>query len=469
MFNPESYTIIAHWLPRLLGVIYFFSFGALFFQIRGLIGSNGILPVTPFFNRLEAFYPRRCYYYLPSIFWINSSDSVLEGVTLAGTVISVFLVLGFLPPLMLLLLYVLYLSIVAAGQDFLAFGWEGLLLETTAHVFLISLTTIPVTLVWISLNFLLFRFHLMAGVVKLQSHDPSWRNFSAIAYHYQSQPIPNLIAWYVHKLPLWFHQFTVGVMFFIEIVLPFGIFATDQIRYIVFLGFFLLQFGIWFTGNFSFLNYLTVVLSTVLLSNFYLQAFLPTPPQQEAPFIVVMLISVMGTGLLFLQVVRFYHQLMPNQLLSLILARLSPFYLANRYGIFAVMTTTRYEVVIEGSEDGIQWKEYGFKHKPSLLSDRPHRIAPYQPRLDWQIWFTPFTGYSTGTWFHSFLKHLLMGTPEVLALIKSNPFPVKPPHYIRAKTFIYEFTTFEEKQASGLWWKRKFFNDYSPVLTLKDF
>lgn len=468
MFYPEQYTIVAHWLPRLLGLIYFFSFGALIFQIKGLIGSNGILPITDYFNRAEAFYPKRCYYYLPSVFWIDRSDRALLAVTVAGTLISCLLMAGIYPPVMIVLLYILYLSIVSAGQDFLAFGWEGLLLETTAHVFLISLTPVPVLLVWISINFLLFRFHLMAGLVKLQSRDRSWHDLTAIAFHYQTQPIPNFTAWLAHKLPMWIQKSSVLVTFFIEIIAPFGIFAGEEVRLLVFAAFFSLQFFIWFTGNFSFLNHLTVVLCTILIANSYLSEWLVTPTITEiTPIPMQIAIAFGGAFLLFIQLVRLYHQFIPNQLFTSILSHFAPFYLANRYGIFAVMTTIRYEIVIEGSTDGITWKEYTFKHKPSELNRRPSRISPFQPRLDWQIWFTPFVGYTTGGWFHSFLIHLLKGTPEVLALIRHNPFQDEPPHYIVAKVYVYEFTTFEERKKTGNWWKRRFFNNYTPTLSQK--
>ncbi len=164
---------------------------------------------------------------------------------------------------------------------------------------------------------------------------------------------------------------------------------------------------------------------------------------------------------------RFYQHFAPNAIFRSILDTLGPYHLANRYGIFAVMTTSRYEIVIEGSEDGHIWKEYLFKHKPSELKRRPRRIAPYQPRLDWQAWFLPFTDFESERWFQSFMYHLLKGTPEVLALLRGNPFPDQPPKYVRAVVYLYEFSSKELKKQSGFWWKRTYVDTYSPVLALK--
>ena len=206
MFDPASYTFAAALFPRLLGFIYFCAFGAFLFQIKGLISSNGILPLADHLSWLRKQLPKRCYRLAPTLFWLNCSDQALMAVIAIGTALSVLLMFGIFPPLLLLLLYVLYLSIVTAGQDFLSFGWEGFLLEITVNAFFLSLTSPPNLMVWISLNLVLFRFHLQGGAVKLQSKDPNWRNLTGVAYHYQSQPIPNMVAWYAHKLPMWFQK-----------------------------------------------------------------------------------------------------------------------------------------------------------------------------------------------------------------------------------------------------------------------
>lgn len=468
MFSPESYTIVSALFPRLLGFIYFFAFGAFLFQIKGLIGKEGILPVSDYLKLLHSYYPKTCYHIAPTVFWLNSSDKALMGVIGLGTLISIGLIAGFFPPLLLFLCYVLYLSIVSAGQDFLSFGWEGYLLEITAHAFLLSMTPIPNFTVWISMNVLLFRFHFQAGAVKLQSKDSSWKNLTAIAFHYLTQPIPNTIAWYAYKLPMWFQKISCLLMFAIELIVPFGIFLTAPIRLGVFFAFFFLQYGIWVTGNFSFLNHLTVVFSTILIDNKYLTSFFAEPAIMETPFELNIVLSICGGVLLLLQIYRLWYHFLPGETFGRLLRWLAPFHLANRYGIFAIMTVKRYEIVVEGSDDKIHWKEYTFRWKPSELNRRPRRISPYQPRLDWQAWFLPFDTFENERWFQNFIYHLLKGSKPVLKLLRGNPFPHKPPKFVRALAYDYEFSDFEAKRKKGEWWKRKYVAPYCPILSLKE-
>lgn len=469
MFSPESYTIIAALFPRLLGLIYFFAFGALLFQIKGLIGSNGILPVTEYLNLVRVHYPKKYFRILPTLFWFDSSDRALFGVVIAGTALSILLMLGVFPPLLLILLYILYLSIVSAGQDFLSFGWEGFFLEITINAFFLSLASPPNLMVWISINILLFRFHLQAGAVKLQSRDKNWRNLTAIAYHYQSQPIPNMIAWYAHKLPMWFHKFSTLFMFIVELVMSFGVFGNETMRIWVFGGFFSLQFMIWATGNFSYLNHLTVAFSTLLIGNSYLTPFFAIPQNIPPPDMLIdMVCTAAGTALTILQIMRLWQHFVPNPLFGFWLSFLSPFHIANQYGIFAVMTTTRNEIVFEGSDDGIKWAEYHFFYKPSEVKRRPRRISPYQPRIDWQTWFLPLGHYRYDAWLGNFVFHLLKGTPEVLALIRTNPFPDSPPQYVRTVMYEYEFSSAKEKKAQGCWWRRKWIGVFTRPVSLND-
>jgi|694.fasta_scaffold14034_9 hypothetical protein len=468
MFSSEDYTIAASLFPRLLGFIYFFAFGAFIFQIKGLIGQEGILPLKNYLSLLKNYYKQRRYYFAPTVFWWNSSDAALVVVSAIGTALGVGLMFGFFPPLLLFLCYVLYLSIVTAGQDFLGFGWEGFLLETTVHAFFISLTSIPNFVVWFSVNFLLFRFHFQAGMVKLISKDPAWRNLKAIAYHYLTQPLPNTVAWFVHKLPMPFQKLTCIVMFVIEIVAPFGIFLTEEVRFGVALLFIGLQLGIWATGNFSFLNHLTVALTVLLISNRYLELFFSAPEVVSASISTTVLLSIFGAGMLFLQMARMWHHYLKSGWLSRLFYWTSPYFLANKYGIFAVMTVRRYEIVVEGSDDQLHWKEYAFRWKPSETTRRPRRISPYQPRLDWQAWFLPFQSFESAFWFHNFLFRLLKGSKPVLSLMRINPFPDKPPKYVRAIAYDYVYSNFKELRQEKIWWKRVFVTDYSPILSLKE-
>lgn len=470
MFDPESYTTICHLLPRLLGFIYFVGIGAFLLQIQGLIGSKGILPLADYLSFLKRYYPKQCYLEAPTLFWINSSDKAITAVASAGTISSVMLMLGYYPALLLLLLYVIHLSLVTAGQDFMSFGWEGLLLEITFQTFWIALTEVPSLMIWISLNFLLFRFHLQAGTNKLTNRDPNWRNLTAVAYHYQSQPLPNAIAWYAYKLPLAFQKLSTLVMFFIEIAVPFALFLGEAPRLWAFVAFFSLQYFIWLTGNFSYLNYLTVALISILLSNSVLSTIGITSTFETTgnSFGLELLVTAVGTILLTLQVMRLWHHFLPNRQLFTLFRKLAPYHLVNTYTLFASMTTERFEIIIEGSEDGTEWKEYLFSYKPSEVTRRPRRIAPYQPRLDWQAWFLPFRDFESEEWFQKFLVHLLKGTPSVLKLLRGNPFPKKPPKFVRSLLYVYEFTSYDEKKTTGCWWKRTLIGAYSPTLALKE-
>lgn len=467
MWNPDSYTIVASLLPRLLGLIYFFAIGAFFFQIRGLLGKNGILPIDDYLNYFRLHISHKRFFYIPSLFWLNASDQALIGMTILGTFISLILFFGFYPTLCLALLFVIYLSIVSVGQDFLSFGWESFLLEITFYTFLISLTPIPNLMTWINLNFLLFRFHIQAGAVKLQSHDPAWRNFSALAFHYQSQPLPNTWAWYVYKWPLLIHKASTLFMFFVEMIIPFGLFLTDDIRIGVGVILIALQVIIWLTGNFSYLNHLTAAFCIITFPNYALSFFHEPSPIYAAHGLTDYLLSLIGSIFLILQSLKIWLHFQPHYpVLAHWLNWLSPFHLVNRYGLFAIMTKERYEIVVEGSEDGTNWKEYLCWYKPSEITRRPRRIAPYQPRLDWQMWFLPFDDFESETWFHQFLYHLLKGTPEVLKLIRYNPFPHQPPQYVRALMYDYQFSTKEQKKEHGWWWQRSLMGMFSPVLTL---
>lgn len=470
MFNLEDYTIICALFPRLVGFVYFLTFGSLAFQITGLVGENGILPAKAFFDYLKG---RRgndwtFYFRVPSLFWIDQSNRMLLGVTIAGTLFSIALMFGIYPSLLLALLYILYLSLTYAGQDFLGFGWEGLLLETTVQAFFLSLTTVPNMMIWISTNLLLFRFYAQAGIIKLVTKDKSWRDFTAVACHYETQPLPNTTAWYMHKLPLWFHKLSCQMMFVIEIFIPLGIFLTENIRLATFGLMVLLQFLIWFTGNFSFLNHLTVVICTILLNNAVLGSYFAAPQILEAPSIyLTAFLTIIGTFLAALQIMRLWQFWHPHPLLQRILNWASVYHIANQYGIFGSMTTQRFEIVFEGSDDGVHWKEYLFKYKPSETERRPRRIAPYQPRLDWQAWFLPFRSYEHNEWVQNFMVHLLKGTPDVLRLLRGNPFKDHPPKYVRAIMYEYVYTSWRERKDTGHWWKRKLVGNYTPQFSLK--
>lgn len=256
------------------------------------------------------------------------------------------------------------------------------------------------------------------------------------------------------------------MMLVIEIIIPFGMIGPDWMRFAVFVIFAGLQWAIWVTGNFSFLNHLSVVLSVILVSNTYLPWFEP-PLMEPASWAVYGICSLVGCLLIALQLLQLWQHFVPNPLFNTWLKAFSPYHMANRYGIFAVMTTKRYEIIFEGSDDNQVWKEYTFYYKSSEVDRRPRRISPYHPRLDWQAWFLPFASPNNNPWLFSFLVHLLKGTPEVLKLIRTNPFPSSPPKFVRTTFYDYVFTTFEEKKKTGAWWKREYMGLFTPPVHLK--
>lgn len=465
MWDPSAYTIAAAVFLKLLGLIYVIIFGSFLFQIKGLLGKKGILPIGSYLDYAQTIWKEKRFRYLPTLFWVCREDWFLLAVPLLGVVFGLMLTCGIYQPLMLLFIYLLYLSIVNVGQDFLSFGWDVFILEITANAFLLSFTTVPNSIVWISLNFLLFRFHLQAGAVKLQSGDRHWRDLTALAYHYQTQPLPNTIAWYAYQLPIRFHQISAAGMFAIELVVAWGVFGTEDIRFITCICFIGLQYSIWLTGNFAYLNHLTAVFSVILIGNSYLEPFLGSMPNSNPASIWLEIpLTIAAAGLLFLQVVCVINHFWPNQTFMRILSNVAPLHLSNRYGIFAIMTTKRYEIVVEGSEEGINWKEYMFRFKPTKLTHRPRRVSPYHPRLDWQMWFLPFGYYEEEIWFQNFLYRLLEAEPTVLKLLQENPFPHKPPKYVRALAYDYVFA---DKDVKDFWWKRELIGAYSPTLSLK--
>jgi len=469
MYDPENYSIAIHLFIRGLGLIYFIAFFPFLFQIKGLIGSKGILPLEKYLEFIKSKIGSLAYWRFPSVFWLNSSDVSLICVVSVGVICSLLLILGIYPLILIPILYILYISIIKAGQDFLSFGWELFLMEISLNAFLLCLTNTPNPFVWISINFLLFRFHFQAGAVKLQSGDRHWSNLTALKFHYQTQPIANTAAWYVHKLPMWFHKISCLMMFFVELIVPFGIFGGEELRFAVYIFLVGLQLAIWFTGNFSYLNYITVILCTLLLSDYYLSGIfdIPTTPA-PSHWVISTAASIAGIVFFTLQLMNVWNHFLRIPIFNKVLKNISQFYLVNRYGIFAVMTTHRYEIVIEGSDDGITWKEYSFKHKASEVKRRPKRISPYQPRLDWQVWFLPFNNYNSEIWFQNFLMRLLQGEKTVLSLLGKTPFTDHPPKYIRALSYEYVFSDAKTKKESGAWWVRNYIGEYSPTLCLKN-
>lgn len=466
--DPSAYSIAIQLFVRLLGLIYVIAYFPFLFQIRGLIGKDGILPLSEYLEIIKIRLKTKRFYYLPTLFWISASDSALFVLVWSGIILGSLLAMGFYPPVILLLLYLIHLSLTSAGQDFLSFGWETLLMEITLATTLLVATTPFNIFGWISLNFLLLRFHIQAGTSKIWSRDKTWKELTAISYHYHTQPLPNTQAWYFDKFPMWFHKLSTLVMFYAEIIVPFAIFSPPEVRLFVFTQLVGLQITIWFTGNLSYLNHLTIVACVILVHNRFLESFLAIPQTLDpSPFFWQVGVSVLGSIFLILQIICFIQTFLPNNLFYRILYHIHPFHIAYPHQLFAMMTTKRYEIIVEGSDDGKNWNEYHFFYKPGNIAIRPRRISPYQPRIDWQAWFLPFSSIRSNWWFQRFLIKLLEGSPSVIKLLKYNPFSTKPPLYVRALIYDYKFTTHEERLKTKNWWKRNLLGQYATPMRLK--
>ena len=453
---------------RLLGLVYAAAFASLGTQILGLVGKRGISPAAEFLSAVRQQIGPERYRLLPTVFWLGASDKVLVGSCVAGTVLGCAVVAGFWPVLCLVLLWVLYLSFVTVGRDFLGFQWDALLLEAG----FIAVFAAPWQLWpdwktekrgerlarWLLL-WLLFRLTFESGVVKLASGDPTWRSLTALEYHYETQPLPLWTSWYANQAPPWFQQFSCFVVLAIELGAPFCIFGPRNVRRAGALAMIALQGLIAATGNYAFFNLLTVSLYLLLLDDDFWPQWLRNPslrPRSQRwgwPLWLVAPVAAVQFLLTTALLLDLFRVRLPGgEAMRRASRTFSPFLLANRYGLFAVMTTSRPEIIVEGSKDGIAWLPYRFKYKVGDVDERPKLAAPFQPRLDWQMWFAALGDFDPNSWFGSFAARLLEGSPDVLHLLAANPFPDAPPRYIRATLYQYHFTRFGDPARA--WWKR---------------
>ncbi|MGB8368127.1 MAG: lipase maturation factor family protein [Limisphaerales bacterium] len=496
--QPSNF--LTRWIfLRALGVIYLIAFVSLWTQIGGLIGHNGILPAGQFIAAASQQCDARGiglerYHLLPTLCWFNASDGFLYFQCAAGSILAALLIIGVAPVPCLGLLWLLYLSLATIGRDFLGFQWDNLLLEAGfIAIFFAPLQWLPRRLsqeapppriVFWLLWLLLFKVMFSSGCVKLFSGDPNWRNLTALTFHYQTQPLPTWIAWYANQLPLWFQKASCVVMFAIELGAPFLIFTPRRLRFCGGAAIAFLQILILLSGNYTFFNLLTLALCLLLLDDFALMKL--TPLKLRPAFAPVTRLVSLAThwrwpravtiplAVVVIAISLFQMSLMfgarPVWFLPVAVADiwLSPFRTVNSYGLFAVMTTERREIIVEGSDDGVTWREYEFKYKPGDITRRPAFVAPHQPRLDWQMWFAALGNYRQNPWFANFCERLLQGSPEVLALVEKNPFPGHPPRYLRAGLYDYRFTSFTERRSTGAWWQREFIGEYLLPLSLPE-
>lgn len=481
--NQTTYAT-ARWIfLRGLGIVYLIAFVSLWVQIDGLLGSLGILPAHEFLTAVRERLGAASYWTVPSLYWLHPSDVMLHGLCAAGAALSAALIFDLAPALALTGLWLTYLSLASIGQDFLSFQWDALLLETGfLAIFFAPLRVLPRgeppppsrISIWL-FRWLLFRLVFSSGFVKLLSGDPTWRNLTALLYHYETQPLPTWIGWYAHQLPAWFQRASCAIMFVIELAVPWLIFGPRLARRAACAILIGLQLLIAATGNYCFFNLLTVLLCLLLLDDqvwptAWRRTCLPdTPVGRRWPTWILAILAVLIIPLSLLGIggrwIMGGRWMMPFLMVSQLFG---PFRTVNGYGLFAVMTTERQEIVIEGSRDGQTWEPYEFTYKPGDLRRRPRFVAPHQPRLDWQMWFEGLNAernmkasddpatYRYNIWFRNFVIRLLQGSADVLLLLDRNPFPDAPPKYIRAVVYNYHFTNFAERKETGNWWKREY-------------
>ncbi len=474
---------LSRWLfLRGLGCIYLIAFLSLWVQIHGLVGSNGILPAEQYLAAVRQQIGTEGYYLLPTLFWLNASDACLHFLCAGGVVLSLVLIARFFPAFTLVGLWIFYLSLVTIGQVFLSFQWDVLLLEVGfLAIFFAPLcirdaftraSQLSGAFLWL-LRWLLFRLMFASGFVKLVS-DEVWRNLTALNFHYETQPLPTWFGWYVHQLPEWLHKISVIGMFAVELGVPFLIFAPRRLRTAGCIGLVGLQLLILLTGNYCFFNWLTIVLCVLLIDDLTWKRLVPKrfmPNFQDAEGdshrYRRVCIAVVATLLFVLSGIRFGGQLFRQAPLPDV-AWIRPFRSVNTYGLFADMTESRPEIIVEGSNDRITWETYHFRWKPGDLTGAPKWVAPHQPRLDWQMWFAALQGsYQNTPWFLNFMGTLLQGKPEVLELLADNPFPDAPPRYVRAVLYDYHFTDITTKRSEGTWWYRERIGVYCPAISLR--
>jgi lipase maturation factor 1 len=437
---------------RFLGFIYFIAFTSFGVQASGLIGSRGIVPYAAYLAAMRQSLGRAAYWEIPTILWLNRGDAALAAVWVLGAVAGLSAIFGYRQRLALAVALALWLSLCAVGQDFLSFQWDVLLLE--AGFLAIFADESPVR-IWL-FRWLIFRLMIFSGLGKLLSGDRTWRTLTAMAYHYHTQPLPTPLAWLMDKLPLAAQKASTLFVFIAELAAPLLFFAPRRLRHIGAWITIVLQFLILSTGNYTFFNLLTIALCVFL---FIEPQRLPRTRLHQAVSVALVAFIGVTSGLLFLEL--FGADLPPGG--NAILHVTSPLRIVNSYGLFTVMTVERPEIVVEGSEDGENWRAYEFPYKPGDVMRAPPIVEPHQPRLDWQMWFAALENYQQNRWFVNFMIKLLEGEPAVLRLLQYNPFPKAPPKYIRARLYLYEFTGFGEKG----WWKRQERGLYFPAVSLK--
>jgi hypothetical protein len=474
-----SYWLTRFVFLRMLGLVYTVAFLVIVNQWQPLLGSHGLLPAADFLGRVAEFQGHgfTTFLRIPTLFWLDASDTTFRGCGLLGLGLSLVVLFGFANVPILAALWLLYLSFVHAGQIFYGYGWETLLLETGfLAIFLAPLgcldpfprRTPPSTVVVVLLRWLTFRLMLGAGLIKLRG-DSCWRDLTCLVFHYETQPNPNPISWYLHQLPAWFHQVEVLFNHLVELVAPFFVFGPKRARHVAGGLTVLFQALLILSGNLSFLNWLTITVALACLDDSLLGRLVPAwsrawiaeraanAQETKGRGIAVYTLAIV-VGLLSLNPVL--NLVSPSQRMN---TSYDPFDLVNSYGAFGSIGRERFEIVLQGTDSAepteqATWVEYDFRCKPGDVVRRPCSISPYHYRLDWQMWFAAMSQAQDEPWLIHLAYQLLHAEPDVLDLFARDPFGGKPPRYLRMELYRYRFTTWGELG----WWKRERIGRYLP-------
>ncbi len=450
---------------RGLAAIYLVAFVSALLQFPALLGERGLLPVPRFLARVS-------FREAPSIFHFHYSDRFFRVVAASGVALAVLALTGLSErgPIALsfgvwFALYVLYLSIVNVGQTFYGFGWESMLLEAGFFAMFLGPAHVEPSVIPIfALRFMLFRTELGAGLIKIR-HDRCWRDLTCLYYHHETQPLPNPLSWYFHHLPRRAHRAGVAFSHFVQLVAPFALLLPQPVASVAGALVILHQLLLVVSGNYAWLNWLTIVLGVTAFGDSTLLAVLPleTPATVARPAAYDAVLYALGVGTLLLGIEPTRNLFSRHQRMNY---SYNPFHVVNAYGAFGSVTRERYEIVIEGSPDesGEDFRAYELRGKPGDPMRRPRQVAPYHLRLDWLMWFLPLRASASDgqlfvlgheRWFLRLVAALLEGDRQVLGLFRTNPFPVAPPRRVRALAYRYRFTDREERARTSAIWVRE--------------
>ena len=465
-----------YWLSRLvlergIALIYVFAFVAAARQFRALIGEHGLMPVP-------RYVARQSFVRSPSIFHVHYSDRFFATVAWSGAALSAAVAAGLPSVLPLwavivawLVLWILYLSIVNVGQTWYSFGWESLMLEAGFLATFLGNDRMapPVLTIWLA-RLLLFRVEFGAGLIKLRG-DSCWRDLTCLDYHHETQPMPGPLSWFFHHLPKPLHRVEVAGNHVAQLIVPFGLFAPQPVASIA--GAIVVVTQLWLvaSGNFAWLNWLTILLAFSAIDARSMSILLPiphSPPLTDAPRCFTASVVAFTVLTLALSYLPMRNMISRGQRMNM---SFNPFHLVNTYGAFGSISRTRREVVIEGTHDSAitdrtVWREYEFKGKPGGVRRLPRQWAPYHLRLDWLMWFAAISPQYAYSWFRPFIAKLLQNDPATLKLLRHNPFPDNPPCHIRAQLYRYRFSTAAELRRDHIWWHRTLEGSYLPPVAL---